>query len=69
MINCQLHFNKRILKGYRVAFFISPPILRLSVPYRPTVDRMIRLRLIQSTLRQYGTLSLDTGGDMKKVTR
>ena len=36
-----------IFKGYRMTFFISPPVSRLSEPNQPTVDR---IRLIKALL-------------------
>ena len=61
-----------IFRGYRVNFLISPPVSRLSMPYRPRVDRSSlrrSRRMIRSTIGRYGLLSIDTGGDKKNVTR
>ena len=61
-----------LVRGYRVTSFISPPVSKLNVPYRLRVDRISlkrSRRIIRSILGRYGTLSLDTGGDMKKGTR
>ena len=51
-----------IFRGYRVAFLKMPATSRLSMPYRPRVDRISlrrSRRMIRSTLGRYGTRSLD----------